>query len=375
MQIIASILIALSLIAIGNSTGRVEAIAMRPFVTVAVCGDGLVTGTEICDLGTGNNVGSYASSTTGRICAADCISWGPYCGDSTLQVRFGEQCDDGDNEAGDLCDVMCTPLTPVPPGGGGAPAVGSTPFVPGAPLGSILSEIATKVVLRGKAYPNSTVNILLDGKLKGTAKADAQADFIFSTTDITPGTATFGVWAKDPAGADSTINSVVFEVVQSAVTTVANIFLPPTTAVSSRTVAPGDDLTVSGYAVPNAGIEAQINPQAEAILNAQADGSGKWALRLDTSTLSAGAHSAKALFELSDTVKSGFGRSVSFTIGDGVASGGASSADVNGDKRVNLVDFSIFLLSWGGKDIKHDFNLDGTVNLADFSILLFNWTG
>jgi hypothetical protein len=48
---------------------------------------------------------------------------------------------------------------------------------------------------------------------------------------------------------------------------------------------------------------------------------------------------------------------------------------MNGDGKVNLVDFSIFLLSWQTTDAKADFNCDGQVNLGDFSIMLFNWTG
>jgi hypothetical protein len=48
---------------------------------------------------------------------------------------------------------------------------------------------------------------------------------------------------------------------------------------------------------------------------------------------------------------------------------------MNGDGKVNLVDFSIFLLSWGTDDPQADYNCDGAVNLADFSIMLFQWTG
>jgi hypothetical protein len=49
--------------------------------------------------------------------------------------------------------------------------------------------------------------------------------------------------------------------------------------------------------------------------------------------------------------------------------------DINGDGKVNLVDFSIMLSVWGTNAPNADFNTDGTVNLADFSILLFDWTG
>jgi hypothetical protein len=48
---------------------------------------------------------------------------------------------------------------------------------------------------------------------------------------------------------------------------------------------------------------------------------------------------------------------------------------MNGDGKVNLVDFSIFLLSWNTTDAPADYNCDKNVNLADFSIMLFQWTG
>ncbi len=51
-------------------------------------------------------------------------------------------------------------------------------------------------------------------------------------------------------------------------------------------------------------------------------------------------------------------------------------ADLNGDVRVDLVDFSILLYNWGKpKNLKADINNDGLVDLVDFSIMLYWWTG
>jgi cysteine-rich repeat protein len=339
---------------------------------ITICGDGLVDTGETCDDGPGGNNGAYGSSTAERKCNSDCTAFGPYCGDDILQVRFMEECDDGNNTSGDICDAQCKEEEPSPPGGGGSPTVGSTPSIP-APSGNILSQTETKVVLRGKAYPNRVVNILLDGKAIGTVNADANADFLYSTTAVTPGTATFGFWSEDQAGTDSLTTSVVFEVVQSAITTVANIFIPPTVNVSDRQVTPGSLLTLSGLTVPNAQVNTQIDKDTK--LDATAEATGAWALQLDTASLGNGFHTAKSLFEVTGgSAKSGYGRAVSFYIGQGTPEGGISP-DINEDGKVNLVDFSIFLLSWGTDDIRSDFNVDGKVNLADFSIMLFAWTG
>ena len=51
--------------------------------------------------------------------------------------------------------------------------------------------------------------------------------------------------------------------------------------------------------------------------------------------------------------------------------------DLNTDKRIDIVDFSI-LAYWYGRSkpaASADLNHDGVVNLIDFSILAYHWTG
>ena len=65
------------------------------------CGDGQVQTEygEVCDEGEGGNDGGYGE------CGADCLL-GPHCGDGILQPAY-EECDDGNHEAGDMCDPSC----------------------------------------------------------------------------------------------------------------------------------------------------------------------------------------------------------------------------------------------------------------------------
>ncbi len=361
---------------ISVTTQTAQAIDIPTSLVISICGDAIVNAGETCDGGSGFNTGAYGSSTALRYCNSECSGYGPYCGDDVLQVRFSEECDDGNNTDGDICSASCQAEDPSPPGGGGSPTVGSTPSIPGASPGAILSQTQTKVVLRGKAFPNREVNVVLDGKAIGTVRADANADFVYSMTEITPGTATFGFWSEDSLGTDSITASVVFEVVQSAVTTVANILIPPTLSVSEKQVLPGELLTVSGQSIPAAQVTAEIRADkgTPSTLDAEGDPLGKWALQVDTASFVDGFHTAKAQFKINDSLKSGFGRSVSFYVGEGSPLDEVNP-DLNGDGKVNLVDFSIFLTNWGSDDIRADFNQDGSVNLADFSIMLFNWTG
>ncbi len=370
---IPSVIIAASLIC-SATIHTVAAWDLQTSVTISVCGDAFVSAGEVCDDGVGFNVGGYGSTTAERHCNAGCQSFAEYCGDGVLQARFGEQCDDGNVVATDLCSLTCRTLAPAGSTVVGSPSVGSTPFISGATPGNINAANETRVVLRGKAYPLSTVNILLDGKVKGTVQADANADFLFSTTDITPGTATFGFTAKDKNGLESITTSVVFDVAQSAVSTVANVFFPPTIAVSERQIPKGEPLTVSGASVPTATVVSEIKGKEKTNLDATVDGTGAWSIRVDTASLDDGLHTVKAYFKQQTGVQSGFGKSISFSVGEG-AFADTGSPDLNGDGKVNLVDFSIFLLKWQTDDIQSDFNSDGTVNLGDFSIMLFSWTG
>ncbi len=64
------------------------------------CGDGITSAYEVCDDGV--NQGGYGS------CTADCLGFGPRCGDAELQESAGEECDDGVNPGGyDGCLPTC----------------------------------------------------------------------------------------------------------------------------------------------------------------------------------------------------------------------------------------------------------------------------
>jgi fibro-slime domain-containing protein len=70
-------------------------------VCASTCGDGITASNEVCDDGANN--GGYDS------CTADCLGFGPRCGDGVVQAQYGEQCDDGTNTGGyNHCNPNCT---------------------------------------------------------------------------------------------------------------------------------------------------------------------------------------------------------------------------------------------------------------------------
>jgi fibro-slime domain-containing protein len=56
------------------------------------CGDGIVNGSEVCDDGPKNADNTYGGCTTK-------CTVGPFCGDAKTDTQFGEECDDGVNQA------------------------------------------------------------------------------------------------------------------------------------------------------------------------------------------------------------------------------------------------------------------------------------
>lgn len=91
-----------------------------------------------------------------------------------------------------------------------------------------------------------------------------------------------------------------------------------------------------------------------------------------SSTLTLGSGSTNSIAG----IKLLFGKDAALSsIATSTSSSSGKRSDLNGDGKVNLVDFSILLSKWDTADTRADINADGKVNLADFSIMLFDWTG
>jgi uncharacterized protein (TIGR03382 family) len=104
----------------------------------AVCGDGVLTGTEICDDGAGN------SDTAPDACRTSCQP--ASCGDGV--VDQGEQCDDGNAINDDGCDTSCTGEPAIEgQDAGGCCNAGAAPSS-GAPLLWTLALLALALILR-----------------------------------------------------------------------------------------------------------------------------------------------------------------------------------------------------------------------------------
>ena len=336
---------------------------------VSICGDSIVDFGEDCDIP--GETGEYSTTIAGRQCGVTC-KWGPYCGDTVLQTLFGEECDDGNNEDGDFCSADCK--AEPSDSGGGASGGGGNSGSGGLdePLGD------TRVSIQGYAYPNVTVNILIDGDSVGSVRTNSRGEFEFNV-DTDPGTSSFGFWATDSAGTRSLTINTTFDVTQGAVTNLSGIMIPPTIRTENANINPGDVITLQGQTLPNVQVEVSVDNRGPT-LSTTSDASGRWSLEFDTGTVSVDTHTVKARYISTSgslETESPYGTALSLFVG--VEGQAVNNSDLNRDGFVNLIDFSILIFWWGtpggNSNPPADINQNGNVGLEDFSILLFNWTG
>lgn len=244
------------------------------------------------------------------------------------------------------------------------------------PNGSSVLFLAS-VILRGWSAPNSTVEILKDGTKVSTVSARSNGSFESQITGLERGVYTFVASSKDGNGYRSSGVSTTLTLQQGTTNTVKDLLIPPTVGFVPAQPEAGTDVDALGATVPNARVELSIilkskDPVSPQTFSATSTASGSWRVTLPKASLQQGTYIVKVRTVVSDAQKSDWGTSL-IGIGETANTQGDRS-DLNRDGKVNLVDFSILLTTWG-TDGRGDINQDGTTNLADFSIMLFDWTG
>ncbi len=310
-----------------------------------------------------------------------------FCGNGV--VDSGEQCDyphlagqtcvnQGFSQGGILtcrsdCSLNTSQCVSNPGGGGGGG-------------GSNYDNPVTGVDFVGRAYPMSKVVILKDGQVAVSTIAGPDANFEARLTGLTKGNYTFSVYGEDSRGLRSSVFTFPASITSGATTKISGIFIAPTISVSKTEVKAGENVSIFGQSVPNGEVTISIHSAEEIFSKINADINGAYLYNFDTSVLEVGKHLAKSKSALGGEISS-FSNAVSFTVNTGDVAvlpetPSVIKGDLNSDKRINLVDFSI-LAYWYKKTLPTNFKLiegqilnnDGVIDLVDFSILAFNWTG
>lgn len=243
------------------------------------------------------------------------------------------------------------------------------------------SEVSqTNVSFSGKAYPKSRVVVLKDAQIAGATAAGENGNFQASISGLSGGNYLFSVYSEDGQGRRSPALTFPINIVSGSVTDIPGLFIPPTIAVDKSEAKKRESVSIFGQSAPNAEIAVAIFPGEKPLAKVLAGKDGAYSYNFDAASLKAGRYQIKSKAELEGRV-SPFSEAVNFTVGETSVSAAPakiiSKWDLDGDGRVNLVDFSI-MAYWYKKSSAPpavDFNGDGVVDLIDLSILAFYWTG
>lgn len=254
------------------------------------------------------------------------------------------------------------PIPPQPPTGGGG--------------GSVYIPPTTKVIFKGRAYPQAFLTLSKNGQVIATFFAEKSGLFEREITGIAGGNYNFSIFAEDKEGRKSVTLSFNVGVLAERTTTISGIFISPTIELVPTQVEKGDIINIEGQVFPESEVNVFISSD-EIVEKTKATAEGDWTYQLNTGVLEEAEHQARAKAIFQDGEQSPFSQTLNFLVlkkGAMVCKG----ADLNFDRKVNIIDFSILLYFWNQKNPKNicaDINFDGIVNITDFSIMMYYWTG
>ena len=271
-------------------------------------------------------------------------------------------------------------------GGGGIISGGGGGSAPSVPF-----QGGTNLKFKGRAYPFANLTILKDGSVLKTFSADAQGNYSVDAAAL-GGIYTFSIYSIDSQNRRSLTTSFTTNILADKITTFSDIVVTPTIAADKSQVKVGNDIQFFGFSYPQSQINVIINSEHEIYATTSSDQLGSWLYKINSDLLERGEHTIKNQTVTPDGMISPFSESLAFRVGDtdiafgqivrrpvsAAAPACNKNGDINNDKKVNIVDFSIMLFFWNQRSPSNpcaDINADGQVNLFDFSIMLFWWSG
>lgn len=231
----------------------------------------------------------------------------------------------------------------------------------------------TTVIFSGKAFPGGKISVinktLSTEKLTGQENiASADGSFSVSFIGILQGLQSFGLIAKDKDQRTAQTKFFFVDTTSESFTD-KDIIIPPTIDIANGQVSRGGNATIFGYATP----DYTINLYLDDILMREisVEQSGLYKFEIPTGALEFGQHKVKVK-QTNPLEKKGSDFSTTRTFI--VSRLSVIRADLSGDGKVDIRDWSIFLSRWGAKGSlgreSIDFNGDEKVDIADFSIFI-----
>lgn len=256
-------------------------------------------------------------------------------------------------------------------GGGGGGGGGSTVGYP---------NTMANIFLSGRAYPGSTITVLKDAQFIASTIAGSDGTFSVSVGNISAGNYIFSVYGTDKNAVRSSLFTFPINVTSSVTTGVSGIFIAPTLSADKTQVKQGDPITFFGQTFPGSQVTISVHSADEQFAQVKADANGIYLDSFNSASLDLGSHLAASEAAAESDVSS-YGASIAFSVGSTNIlrqnKANLGKADLNGDGKVNLTDFSILDYWYHRPNPPAKVLLDNAaaVDLADFSILAFYWTG
>ena len=264
------------------------------------------------------------------------------------------------------------------------------PTSPSGGHGSVLIPVTTGITFSGSAFPQAHVFLLQDGQ-RIADTITTNTTFSFSVKNLHAGNYVFGIYAEDTTGARTGLFSLPVAVTTGQTGTVASITIPPTLRVSKNAITAGQYITVSGFGLPNSDLVIVRGDTQEKLFQVHTDATGKYTATLNTHGFDVGTIPlVSQAVSAGDSILSSLPASFQilrnifphFFFTQGQPTCAALKGDLNGDCRVNLIDFTI-LSEWRHHPLSDTIkkrelerlNGDGVIDMRDFSIIASHWTG
>jgi hypothetical protein len=265
----------------------------------------------------------------------------------------------------------------------------------------------TNLTLSGRISPNAQVTFIENGAVIGTTTANSSGLFSKTLEAMESGIHSIGIYATNSnSETTSTVNYSV-SLTLGTETTLSNIILPPTIALSGEGIAKGDNLKISGSAVPSSTVTIFINGTSHSFSTSKTTtsaSSGVWEYSYGTGDLSLGDYKVEAKTSTSDGYQSESSEIMNFKVqtvptstpAPGTTTTTAVSAptstpgpsflpslpvfinffDIDGSGRIEIREIfnaaKLWVEQWRQRKTENcDLNRDKSCNLLDFSILLY----
>lgn len=301
--------------------------------------------------------------------------------------------------AGTFGDTGRTVIVTLPSSGTTVSATVGGEITPPVEGGGGATIVTGNLQMIGKAYPNAFVTILKNGQVVGTKTADNNGNFDITIKSIPANKIyDFGIYAQDDFNLLSPTLTYNLSINANQITEVSNIYIPPTIALSEKTISQGDSLEIYGSSYPNSLVVNFTSPFFKAT-SLSSDENGHWNYIFDSGNYASGKYFTRAKTVFAGGEQSEYSEELTFNVTEKPETPTPSptptppqkpeyplppepqrkcnGANLNDDSKIDILDFSILLHYWHSKNPANrcaDMNQDGIVDIYDFSVMMYHWT-